>query len=73
MGRKFEVTREHVWLSDLGRREAIELFERRMDSVWKHPVLGYSLTWRRAIELEARLLEKEWSSTPGLFARSRLR
>jgi CRISPR-associated protein Cas1 len=72
-GRKFEATRERVWLSDQGRREAIELFERRMNSVWKHPILGYSLTWRRAIELEVRLLEKEWTSTPGLFARSRLR
>ena len=27
----------------------------------------------RALELEARLLEKEWSGEPGLFARMRLR
>jgi CRISPR-associated protein Cas1 len=73
LAKKFEVARDHVWLSELGRKEAIELFERRMDSVWKHPILGYSLTWRRTIELEVKLLEKEWSSTPGLFARSRLR
>ena len=40
---------------------------------WKHPVLGYSLSYARALELEARLLEKEWSGEPGLFARMRLR
>ncbi|MDG7011936.1 MAG: type I-MYXAN CRISPR-associated endonuclease Cas1 [Nitrososphaerota archaeon] len=70
---KFEVTKDRVWLSDSGRREAIKLFEQRMESLWKHPVTGYSLSWRRTIELEVRLLEKEWSSTPGLFARARLR
>jgi CRISPR-associated protein Cas1 len=36
-------------------------------------VLGYSLSYVRAIELEVRLLEKEWSGEAGLFARSRLR
>ncbi|MDG7037058.1 MAG: type I-MYXAN CRISPR-associated endonuclease Cas1 [Nitrososphaerota archaeon] len=72
-GSKFEVTKEHVWLSKVGKREVVELFENRMNEVWKHPVTGYSLSWRRAIELEVRLLEKEWSSTPGLFARARIR
>jgi CRISPR-associated protein Cas1 len=72
-GDKFDATRDRVWLSDSGRREAIGLFERRMDEVWKHPVTGYSLSWRRTIELEVRLLEKEWMSAPGLFARARLR
>ena len=36
-------------------------------------MLGYSLSYARALELEARLLEKEWSGEPGLFARMRLR
>ena len=69
----FDVTRTKVWLSDAGRRKAIQLFEGRLQDVWKHPVLGYSLTYDRAIELEVRLLEKEWSGEPGLFARMRLR
>jgi CRISPR-associated protein Cas1 len=69
----FVVTRAKVWLSEAGRRKAIGLFESRLDESWKHPVLAYSLTYRRTIELEARLLEKEWSGEPGLFARSRLR
>ena len=69
----FVATRAKVWLSEPGRRKAIGLFEARLDESWKHPVLGYSLSYARTLELEARLLEKEWSGEPGLFARSRLR
>ncbi len=69
----FQVARDHVWLSDSGMRLAITLFERRLEDAWKHPVLGYSLSYRRTIELEVRLLEKEWLGEAGLFARARLR
>jgi len=69
----FIVTKGKVWLSDAGRRKAIGLFEARLDETWKHPVIGYSLSYARALELEARLLEKEWTGEPGLFARMRLR
>jgi CRISPR-associated protein Cas1 len=69
----FVATKAKVWLSDAGRKKAIGLFEARLDEAWKHPVLGYSLSYARALELEARLLEKEWSGEPGLFARMRLR
>lgn len=71
--RDFTVTRAKVWLSEEGRRRAIGLFEARLDETWKHPVLNYSLSYARTLELEARLLEKEWTGEPGLFARSRLR
>jgi CRISPR-associated protein Cas1 len=69
----FVVTKAKVWLSDDGRKKAIGLFEARLDESWKHPVIGYSLSYARTIELEARLLEKEWTGEPGLFARMRLR
>jgi CRISPR-associated protein Cas1 len=69
----FEVTRAKVWLSEAGRKKAIGLFEARLQETWKHPVLNYSLSYARTIELEARLLEKEWTGEPGLFAQSRLR
>jgi CRISPR-associated protein Cas1 len=69
----FVATKAKVWLSESGRRKAIGLFEARLDESWKHPVIGYSLSYARTIELEARLLEKEWTGEPGLFARSRLR
>jgi CRISP-associated protein Cas1 len=71
--RDFEVTQAKVWLSDDGRKKAIGLFEARLDETWKHPVIGYSLSYARALELESRLLEKEWTGEPGLFARMRLR
>lgn len=64
----FNVQHDQVWLSDSGRRKFISLYERRKEEQWKHPVTQYSLTYRRLIELEVRLLEKEWMSEGGLFA-----
>lgn len=64
----FEARSGQVWLSDSGRRKFINLYERRKDESWKHPVIGYSLTYRRLFELEVRLLEKEWCGEGGLFA-----
>ena len=64
----FEVTKEKVWLSDTGRRKLIALYERRKEERWKHPVTQYSLTYRRLMELEVRLLEKEWMGEGSLFA-----
>jgi CRISPR-associated protein Cas1 len=69
----FAFTKAKVWLSEAGRRKAIQLFEQRLKQTRRHPVLNYSLSYARLIELEARLLEKEWSGEPGLFARWRLR
>ncbi len=69
----FERAGPRVWLSTPGRRKLVTTLEARLDEPWRHPVLGYSLSHRRAIELEVRLLEKEWSGSPGSFARSRLR
>ncbi len=69
----FSVSKLKTWLTDAGRRKAIELFETRLQECWKHPVVEYSLSYARTIELEARLLEKEWTGEPGLFARIRLR
>lgn len=69
----FEVTSKQVWLNPSGRRKAIALYESRKQEKWKHPVLDYSLSYARTMELEARLLEKEWSGRPGLFAKLRLR
>ena len=51
----------------------LEVYERRKHEEHRHPTLGYSLSWVRMVELEVRLLEKEWSGAPGLFARLRMR
>jgi CRISPR-associated protein Cas1 len=69
----FSVTEKRVWLSSNGRKKAIHLFEKRLASTWRHPIIKYSLSYDRLIELEVRLLEKEWTGSPGLFARMRLR
>ncbi len=69
----FAVTSGRVWLSATGRKKSIRLFEKRLQETWKHPVVQYSLSYARLIELEVRLLEKEWTGQPGLFARMRLR
>ena len=64
---------QQVWLSNAGRKKLIGIYERRKQDQWKHPVIGYSLSYARLIELEVRLLEKEWMNEGGLFARMRLR
>jgi len=69
----YDVTEGRVWLSNTGRKKAISLFERRLQETWKHPVVRYSLSYARLMELEARLLEKEWTGAPGLFAEMRIR
>lgn len=58
-----------MYLNEAGRVQAIELFETRKAETWRHPVLDYSLSYHRLMELEARLLEKTWMGHPGLFAR----
>ena len=72
-GADFELRPGHVWLSDEGRKKAIGLFERRLGESYRHPHTGRSLAWGRIVELEARLLEKEWTGSPGHFARLRIR
>ncbi|TVQ26783.1 MAG: type I-MYXAN CRISPR-associated endonuclease Cas4/Cas1, partial [Leptolyngbya sp. DLM2.Bin15] len=69
----FEITGEQVWLNDSGRHKLIDLYERRKEETWKHPVVQYSMTYRRLIELEVRLLEQEWLGKSGLFAQMVLR
>jgi CRISP-associated protein Cas1 len=64
----FDVRGEQVWLSEAGKRKFVEIYERRKQETWKHPVTEYSLTYRRLLELEVRLLEKEWCGEGGLFA-----
>jgi CRISPR-associated protein Cas1 len=69
----FAIAGEQVWLSDEGRRKFIAIYERRKADHWRHPVIRRSLSYSRLIELEVRLLEKEWMGEGGLFARMRLR
>lgn len=69
----FQIAGQQVWLSEAGQKKFIQIYERRKADQWKHPVIGHSLSYARLIELEVRLLEKEWMNEGGLFARMRLR
>ncbi len=69
----FVISGMQVWLSDEGKKKFFSIYERRKSDNWKHPVIGYSLSYSRMIELEVRLLEKEWMNEGGLFAQARLR
>ncbi len=45
-----------VNLRETGRRALISAYERRVETTFRHPLFGYSLTWRRAMEVQARLV-----------------
>ena len=45
-----------VSLRDTGRRALIGAYERRMGENFRHPTFGYDVTWRRAMEVQARLV-----------------
>jgi CRISPR-associated protein Cas1 len=69
----FCISPGQIWLSDAGKKQAIQLFEARLCETFKHPHTGTSVEYARIVELECRLLEKEWSSYPGEFGQMRLR
>lgn len=53
------VTRgDAVALQEHGRRTFLQAYERRMDSLVRHPVLGYPASYRRTLEVQARLLSR---------------
>jgi CRISPR-associated protein Cas1 len=62
-----------VSLSDTGRQKFIRQYERRMDELVTHPVFGYRISYRRVLEVQARLLARyltgEISEYPGFETR----
>jgi CRISPR-associated protein Cas1 len=47
-----------VALSPPARKKVITFFERRLDTLVTHPVFGYSVSYRRVMEVQARLLAR---------------
>ena len=45
-------------LSEAGRKTFLQAFERKMNDEFKHPTFNYRCSYRRAIELQARLLSR---------------
>ncbi len=49
---------EAVNLTAQGRRRFFDCYEKRMNDTMRHPVFGYQVSYRRALEVQARLLAK---------------
>jgi CRISP-associated protein Cas1 len=45
-----------VQLTKEGRRSVIQAYERRLDATVRHPVFGYTISYRRVLDVQARLL-----------------
>ncbi len=60
-------------LNGEGRKRFIAAYERRMDTLVTHPVFGYSVSYKRVLELQARLLWRylngEIKTYPAFLAR----
>lgn len=55
---EFHTSGAGVELSDAGRRAMVRAYERRADEQTTHPRFGYRMSYRRLLELEARILAK---------------
>jgi CRISPR-associated protein Cas1 len=47
-----------VALTTAGRRAVIDAFERRLETEITHPIFGYKVSYRRILEVQARLLSR---------------
>ena len=54
----FVVRGDATALTQNGRRKVIEACERRMDALITHPLFGYAVSYRRILEVQARLLSR---------------
>ena len=45
-----------VSLTQAGRKTVVRAFERRLDVLIRHPLFGYAVSYRRVMEIQARLL-----------------
>ena len=55
-GKSFVEVGGSVALSPDGRRTVLRAYERRADTEFTHPTFGYRITYRRAFEVQMRLL-----------------
>ncbi len=59
LGPEHFITRgDSAALTQRGRRKVIEAYERRMDALVTHPLFGYAVSYRRILEVQARLLSR---------------
>lgn len=60
-------------LRDAGRRALVAAYERRVSLEFKHPAFGYSVSWRRAMEVQARLVLGVVDGTQDVYRGIRVR
>jgi len=60
----FEIYPGQVLLTGPGRRVFLRAYERRMDELIRHPDFDYSISYRRALAVESRLLAKALTGEP---------
>ncbi len=54
----FVITGLGVTMKDNARKKLLEAYERRLDTLINHPLFGYSISYRRVIEIQCRLLSR---------------
>ncbi len=69
----FEVYPGQVLLTRYGRQAFLRAYERRMDELVRHPQFDYSLSYRRTLAVECRLLTKALSGEPIVYRPLRTR
>lgn len=45
-----------IRLTPTGRKKLVQAYEQRAQTEFQHPLFGYSVSWRRAMEVQARLV-----------------
>jgi CRISPR-associated protein Cas1 len=60
-------------LTELGRKKLIAAYEQRVEGQFRHPTFGYQVTWRRAMEVQARLILGVLDGTQPLYLGVRTR
>ncbi|MDO5682264.1 MAG: CRISPR-associated endonuclease Cas1 [Propionibacteriaceae bacterium] len=54
--RSFRQTASGTLFTENGKKAFIQAYERRMEDQLKHPVFGYAVSYRRTLEVQARIL-----------------
>ncbi len=66
-GRDFVRAGKAVALTDAGRKRFFRAYEQRMDSLVTHPLFGYRVSYRRVLEIQARLLARVLTGELGRY------
>lgn len=69
----FETSPAGVALRAPGRKRLLAAYERRMEQLVTHPVFGYRVTYRRVLEVQARLLARHVMGEIGRYPAFRTR